>query len=93
MWAKRWAEQSWIKDHEEEQAARLKKYARLKDLDLVVMDNIVRESTVGQLRGHTAEDHLKIYEEAKKCGFKVGEVRLEEAGKSVLIVPAYKNRC
>ena len=49
----------------------MKKYERLKELDLVIMDNSVRESTVGQLRGHTAEDKFKIYEEARKCGFKV----------------------
>ena len=41
------------------------------NLDLVILDNSVRESTVGQLKGHTAEDKFKIYEEARKCGFKV----------------------
>jgi len=44
--------------------------ARLRDLDLVVLDNSVRESTVGQLRGHTPEDKFKIFEEAERCGFK-----------------------
>ncbi|KAL9952350.1 hypothetical protein ACROYT_G039593 [Oculina patagonica] len=34
------------------------------------MDNSIRESTVGQLRGHTLENKWKIYNEAKKCGFK-----------------------
>ena len=54
----------------------MKKYERLKELDLVIMDNSVRESTVGQLRGHTAEDKLKIYQEARKCGFTVWRMHL-----------------
>ena len=62
---------SWIRDHKSREESRLRKYARLKELDLVVMDNSVRESTVGQLRGHTAEDKFKIYQEARKCGFTV----------------------
>jgi len=45
------------------------KYERLKDMDLFVLDNSIRESTVGQLRGHTLEDKWAIYEEARKCGF------------------------
>ncbi|KAL9952434.1 hypothetical protein ACROYT_G039691 [Oculina patagonica] len=44
--------------------------AKLKDLDLIVLDNSIRESTVGQLRGHTLENKWKIYNEVKKCGFK-----------------------
>ena len=47
-----------------------KKYETLKDLDLFVLDNSIRESTVGQTRGHTIEEKWKIYEEVKKCGFK-----------------------
>ena len=47
-------------------------YNRLKDLDLVVLDNSVRESTVGQLKSHTSEDKFKIFDEAQKCGFQVG---------------------
>jgi len=46
------------------------KRARLKDLDLIVLDNSIRESTVGQLRGHTLENKWKIYNEVQKCGFK-----------------------
>ena len=41
----------------------------LRDLDLFVLDNSIRETTVGQLRGHTLENKIAIYEEAKKCGF------------------------
>ena len=42
----------------------------LKDIDVFVLDNSIRESTVGQLRGHTLENKMKIYDEIKKCGFK-----------------------
>ena len=42
----------------------------LRDLDCFVLDNSIRESTVGQLRGHTLENKWKIYEEVKKCGIK-----------------------
>lgn len=41
----------------------------LRNLDCIVLDNSLRESTVGQLRGHTLENKLKIFEEVKKCGF------------------------
>ncbi|XP_078352217.1 uncharacterized protein LOC144636888, partial [Oculina patagonica] len=47
-----------------------RKRARLKDLDLIVLDNSLRESTVGQLRGHTLENKWNIYNEVKKCRFK-----------------------
>ena len=43
---------------------------RLRELNCFVLDNSIRESTVGQIRGHTLENKLKIYEEVKKCGFK-----------------------
>ena len=41
----------------------------LKELDFVVLDNSIRETTVGQLRGHTLENKIEIYKEIKKCGF------------------------
>ena len=41
----------------------------LRDLDIFVLDNSLRETTVGQLRGHTLENKVKIYQETKKCGF------------------------
>ena len=47
-----------------------KKYQVLRDLDLFVLDNSIRESTVGQLRGHTLENKWQLYEEVKRCGFK-----------------------
>jgi len=50
-------------------AQAMSKYERFKDLDLFVLDNSIRESTVGQLRGHTLEDKWAIYREARKCGF------------------------
>ena len=43
---------------------------RLREVDCFVLDNSIRESTVGQLRGHTIENKWKIYEEVKKCGIK-----------------------
>ena len=33
----------------------------LRDLDMFVLDNSLRETTVGQLRGHTIESKQKIY--------------------------------
>ena len=47
-----------------------KKRHTLKNLDCFVLDNSLRESTVGQLRGHTIENKWKIYNEVKKCGLK-----------------------
>ena len=41
----------------------------LRDLDLFVLDNSLRESTVGQMRGHTLQDKMSILEEVRKCGF------------------------
>ena len=38
----------------------------LRELDFFMLDNSIRESTVGQLRGHTVENKIKIYEEVKK---------------------------
>ena len=35
----------------------------LREKKLFVLDNSLRESTVGQLRGHTIENKWKIYEE------------------------------
>ena len=45
------------------------KRKKLRELDLIVMDNSIRESTVGQLRGHTLENKWKIYDEIEQCGF------------------------
>lgn len=47
-----------------------KKQRVLRELDLFVLDNSLRESAVGQLRGHTLENKWSILEEIKKCGFK-----------------------
>ena len=35
----------------------------LRGMDVFVLDNSLRESTVGQLRGHTIENKWKIYEQ------------------------------
>ena len=47
----------------------LAKLQVLRDLDLFVLDNSIRESTVGQLRGHTLESKWQIYDEVRRCGF------------------------
>ena len=47
---------------------RAEKMGRLKNLDLFILDNSIRESTVGQLRSHTAENKKAIFAEVKKCG-------------------------
>ena len=66
-----------LKAHHEEAASTKQSVTRkkskredLKILDCFVMDNSLRESTVGQLQGHTIENKFNIYEEVKKCGFK-----------------------
>ena len=47
-----------------------RKLESLKTLDCFVMDNSLCGSTFGEVRGHTLENKLDIYEEVKKCGFK-----------------------
>ena len=37
---------------------------------LFVLDNSLRESTVGQIKGHTYEDKFEILKQVKKCKFK-----------------------
>ena len=41
------------------------KMKTLKDLDLFVLDNSIRETTVGQLKGHTLDDKMEIYHEVR----------------------------
>ena len=48
--------------HDEIQHASEQK-KNLKHNELFVLDNSLRESTVGQLRGHTIENKWKIYEQ------------------------------
>ena len=48
--------------HEEIQHASEEK-KNLKQKELFVLDNSLRESTVGQLRGHTIDNKWKIYEQ------------------------------
>ena len=49
---------------------RRKRLNRLKNLDFFVLDNSIRESTIGQLRGHTLKDKIEILNEIKKTGIK-----------------------
>ena len=39
----------------------------LRNMEMFVLDNSLRESTVGQLRGHTIENKWKIYEQVTIC--------------------------
>ena len=55
---------------EDIEAVRAQKRERLKNLDFFILDNSIRESTVGQLRSHTLENKFQIYEQVKKCGMK-----------------------
>ena len=63
-----------------------KKLERLKNMEIFVLDNSLRETTVGSFRAHTVENKRAIYEAIKKCGFKyyliesfVSETRIGEA--------------
>ncbi len=56
---------------EKEMSVYAEKRRTLRDLDLFVLDNSLRESTVGQLRGHTLENKWAIFEEVKKCGLQL----------------------
>ena len=66
------------------------KLDRLRNMELFVLDNSMRETTVASLHSHTLQDKRDIYEEIKKCGFKyyfiesftadlrIGEIFLQE---------------
>ena len=55
----------------------------LKNLDLFVLDNSLRETTVGQLRGHTLENKLKIYDQVST--FLRGRELLDQRGQNVIM--------
>jgi len=52
--------------HDDIQHAKDQKKNLVKN-ELFVLDNSLRESTVGQLRGHTIENKWKIYEQVSAC--------------------------
>jgi hypothetical protein len=52
------------------QGAGMAKLERLRNLDLFVLDNTLRETTVAQLKGHTLADKLELLELSAGCGFK-----------------------
>ena len=58
-----------VEDYKTNYSEATKKYDVLKNLDVIVLDNSIRESTVGALRGHTVENKRAIFAEAKKCKF------------------------
>jgi hypothetical protein len=45
------------------------KRERLREMKVFVLDNSLRESTVGQVVGHSLDDKFKILDEITKCGF------------------------
>ena len=49
---------------------RSKKLERLKDMDFFILDNSIRESTVGQIRSHTLQNKIDIFKQIKKCGLR-----------------------
>ena len=51
----------------------------LKELDLVVLDNSLRETTVGQLRGHTLENKWQIYNEVRTKVFGISNYTLHDS--------------
>ena len=57
-----------IKAHIEK--VRVEKRERLKTMDFFCLDNSIRESTVGQIRSHTLQNKIDIYNNVKKCGIK-----------------------
>ena len=52
-----------IKRMREDISEQGEKKKKLKQMELFVLDNSLRESTVGQLRGHTIDNKWKIYEQ------------------------------
>jgi len=46
------------------------KMERLKNMEVFILDNSLRETTVAALRAHTVESKRAIYDEIKRCGFK-----------------------
>ena len=52
-----------IKRMGEDISEQREKKKKLKQMELFVLDNSLRESTVGQLRGHTIDNKWKIYEQ------------------------------
>lgn len=52
------------------QQVRVQKRERLKNLDFCLLDNSIRESTVGQLRSHTLQNKIDIFNEVQKVGVK-----------------------
>jgi len=48
----------------------LPKMKRLANMDVFILDNTMRETTVAALRAHTVKSKRAIYDEIKKCGFK-----------------------
>ena len=48
------------RDYERVVKRKLDKYNVLRDMDIFVLDNSIRESTVGALRGHSLENKWEV---------------------------------
>lgn len=59
-----------IEEFEKLQLASREKLSILRNLDIFVLDNTVRETTVAQPRGHTQEDKFRILDMVHRCGFR-----------------------
>ncbi|XP_065662113.1 uncharacterized protein LOC136084860 [Hydra vulgaris] len=59
----------YIKEMKKEMSQNFEERKVLINLDLFVLDNSLRETTVGALRGHTLQNKFEIYEQIKKVGF------------------------
>lgn len=55
---------------QEEDGVNRSKRAKLRNVKVMVLDNSLRESTVGQVVGHSLEDKTKILDSVESCGFK-----------------------
>merc|ERR1719193_1184343 len=59
-----------MRTFEEERDKVLPDVERLKNMEVFILDNSMRETTVAALRAHTLKNKRAIYDEIKKCGFK-----------------------
>ena len=70
FWKFKSAEKTFLSEVNDLVAERNKKLDVLKNKELWIIDNSLRETTVASVRAHTVEKKRAIFEEIKKCGFK-----------------------
>jgi len=64
------ADDVFIKDIEKNLSFSAEKRKRLTEMEIFILDNSLRETTVAALRAHTVANKRAIYEEVKKAGIK-----------------------